>query len=75
MSIEEELDDLFCRKRNYDFRETMLLLADFAKLKRVEIHVTTSRDGTEITVEPWEPYQPTCPYARQRCAEEATGDE
>lgn len=73
MSIEEELDDLLCNKRNYDFQETMLLLADFAKLKRVEIHVTTSRDGTEITVEPWEPYQPTCPYARQRCAEEDDG--
>jgi len=73
MSIEEELDDLFCKKRNYDFQETMLFLADFVKLKRVEIHDVVNRDGTEITVEPWEPYQPTCPYARQRCAEEDDG--
>ena len=73
MSIEEELDDLFRQKRNYDWKETMLFLADFARLKRVEIRVTTSRDGTEITVEPWEPYQPICPYARQRCAEEDDG--
>lgn len=48
-------------------------------IKRVkEEHITVSitingDDSMEVIVSPYEPYQPFCPYARQRCAEEDDG--
>lgn len=73
MTTKDELESIFCQKRDYDFQETMNMLADFARTKRVCIRITTSRDGTEVDVEPYEPYHPTSPYAHERHATEDDG--
>lgn len=33
--------------------------------EKVEITLTTTPESTEVTVRPWEPYQPVCPYAKE----------
>ena len=49
-------------------------LAEIAEKHKISYTITTNPDGgQEITVSPWEPYQPICPYARQRRAEEDDG--
>lgn len=35
------------------------------KEDKVEITLTTTPESTELTVRPWEPYQPLCPYAKE----------
>lgn len=35
------------------------------KEERVEITLTTTPESTEMVVRPWEPYRPTCPYAKE----------
>lgn len=41
-------------------------LIDRVKVDKVEITVTIEPGRTEITVQPWRPYTPVCPYAAQK---------
>ena len=69
-----ELENMFRRKNTFDdFKEGLCALSDVARTKKVEIRITIGREGTEVNVEPWQPYQPTCPYAHGRCNEEDDG--
>lgn len=71
----DELDEILNRRRatNPAIGEVFEELSKVATKHKVSFTISTNRDGTEYTVTPWEPYQPTCPYARQRCAEEDDG--
>ena len=37
-------------------------MIEIVKEKPVEITITMEPDRTEISVQPWRPYRPTCPY-------------
>lgn len=37
-------------------------IVDLVKAEGVEITVTIEPDRTEVSVQPWRPYTPTCPY-------------
>ena len=41
-------------------------LIDRVKVDKVEIAVTIEPERTEITVQPWRPFTPVCPYAGQK---------
>lgn len=41
-------------------------LIDRVKVDKVEITVTIEPERTEITVQPWRPYTPVCPYAGEK---------
>jgi len=41
-------------------------LIDRVKNDKVEITVTIEPERTEITVQPWRPYTPICPYAEPK---------
>ena len=41
-------------------------LIDRVKVDKVEIIVTIEPGRTEISVQPWRPYTPVCPYAAQK---------
>jgi hypothetical protein len=65
-------------KENYGvFRVGELCSIDIDKMieavkeKSVEITVTMEPDRTEISVQPWRPYRPTCPYAEIKEAADA----
>lgn len=41
-------------------------LLDLVKDRQVEITVTWEPDRTEVTVQPWRPYTPVCPYGTRK---------
>lgn len=43
---------------NIDLKELMQYVVD----KKVDVTITFEPDRTEISVTPWRPYTPTCPY-------------
>ena len=46
-----------------DLNELSLIeLVEYVKDKQVEISVTWEPGHTEMTVQPWRPYKPMCPY-------------
>lgn len=74
--VRDELDEILNRKRAKvpAISEAFEELANVAVKNRVSITISVNRDGTEYMLSPWEPYQPMCPYTRQKCAEEVSGD-
>lgn len=40
-------------------------IIDTVNKEKVEITLTTTPESTEITVRPWEPYRPMCPYVKE----------
>ena len=45
----------------YDLAEIIKMV----KTKKVSVRMTFEPDRTEMTIEPWESYTPTCPYAKE----------
>lgn len=41
-------------------------MIEAVKTQQIEITVTMEPDRTEITVQPWRPYHPICPYATEK---------
>lgn len=73
MSIEEELDELFCGRKKLTIGELFETIAKVSKAMKINLTLAQNADGSfEYRFEPWEPYQPICPYARAKCSEEET---
>ena len=75
MDVKQELDEILNRRRKTEpaIGEVFEELFKVATKHKVSFTISVNRDGTEYSVSPWEPYQPICPYARQRCVEEDDG--
>lgn len=64
MRIEDELDYLFTKNEKPSIGVLFTILAKIAKENKVRITFTQTPNSTEHSIEPWESYQPACPYSR-----------
>ena len=64
MTIDRELDELFTGRRAPTIGELFDVISKLTRDRKVSITFTQNADGFEYRIEPWEPYQPKCPYSR-----------
>ena len=57
-----------------DWKDILVVLAEKVKREKISIDMSITADGLNLTISPWQPYTPLCPYAGKRvCSEEDDG--